>query len=303
MELLSSLFFTAFLFLGIYVFFYELIMAILRRFQLADPVPVGTPPPYATDHRDSQEQLIAEIGARRREERQQELHNQLTRQFQIWDSRTNGGLQGRRATGRTVLSEQLHQFQQLHHNQQLQQQHSSPPISAEELERRRVVYEQDIEYQRALAADSERIMAEQRQEQESERQRAIEEQQRQEAEARISAERQRQHQLREQRLHALQYLPKEPSESHPESVDPTVELAIRLPTGQRISRKFWATDKLADLRCYIEGNFPELTEHYRIVFGAGRAKTILEGLDTTLDELGLAPRALLIVDDSEPELK
>src|SRR3989338_11002581 len=148
MELVSSLLFMGFIFLGIYVFFYEAVMAIIRRFQYGDPVAVGPPPPHAAAYHSAQEEMIAQIGARRREERNHELQQRLQQQFQLFEAMTQMGARGRRMGAQTRPAQ--------------------PVLSPEEQERRRVVQEQDSEYQRALAVDGEARRQEQLRKQEME---------------------------------------------------------------------------------------------------------------------------------------
>src|SRR3989338_2232849 len=139
MDALGSILFTLFLLLGIYVFFYEAVMALIRRVQYGDPVPVGAPPPEVVANHAREEEMIAQIGARRREQRHVGVQQRLQEEFLRWEQFNDlrhGSVGRRTGGGRPAFAPQ-------------------PALSAAELERRRVVQEQDSEYQRALEADSE----------------------------------------------------------------------------------------------------------------------------------------------------
>lgn len=283
MDALGSILFTLFLLLGIYVFFYEAVMALIRRVQYGDPVPVGAPPPEVVANHAREEEMIAQIGARRREQRHVGVQQRLQEEFLRWEQFNDlrhGSVGRRTGGGRPAFAPQ-------------------PALSAAELERRRVVQEQDSEYQRALEADSELRRQEHLLKQEEAARLAQEAEARAREQEQMAAERLRKEQLREQRIHLFGCLPKEPEATSGDEGPDVVDIAIRFPDGCRISRRFYSSDKLADVRCFIEGARPDITENYRVVC-AGITKSALGPLDATLDALGLNPRALLIVD--EPDL-
>jgi hypothetical protein len=283
MDLISSIFFLVFVVLGFATFFYEAVTAIMRRLQYRDPVPVGGDrPPQVEANLQREEEAIREIRHRRREEREQAIRHQLQRQFDIFNAGMGNNVSGGRRLGHPRGPP------------------PPPALSAAELERRRVLQEQNAEFERAQAADRERLRQEQLEQQQllEEQRRAAEEQRA--IQARLEEERRRKEEIYQQRIARFRDLPPEPQDNQgpSSSAAELVELAIRLPNGTRLNRRFAAHNTLADVKCYIEGSCPDLALDYRILCAA-LSKTPLGPPDATLALLGLSPRALLFVDEPE----
>jgi chemotaxis protein histidine kinase CheA len=182
---------------------------------------------------------------------------------------------------------------------------------SERLERQKLREEQERLYQESL----ERDRAKQRQrEEEMRRQREEEEKKEREEEQRelyqalnlsmqLTAERERIQQLKER----LTKLPPEPS---PTSAD-TIQLVVRLPNGQRLTRNFSNCATFAQVKDWIDTLVvsPETSDEIKkniptsYVFVQDFPRKIFSDLNQTLKDAGLIKRALINVLEITPTTK
>lgn len=125
--------------------------------------------------------------------------------------------------------------------------------------------QQDSEYQESLALD-----------------RAKEESQKAEAD--------RQKRVQEQREAKRRRVPTPPPAGAPN----TTELLIRLPSGTRLQRRFYSTDKIGSVYDYVDTETDEAPEGEYDLMTPFPKKTLLDR-STSLSDAGLHPKALLVV--------
>lgn len=162
--------------------------------------------------------------------------------------------------------------------------------------------EQELEYQRSLAADQEKDRLAREAEEAAQREEEAKRREEDEARARALAEEQaaRDEQAAEEaRIRAKiargQAVPPEP----PAGADAT-RLVIRLPDGRRLDRRFDKSTALQVVIDYVEGEAPE-EEEFDLVSAHPRMTYTKRMRPQTLSELGLHPGAQLFTREAEEE--
>ena len=186
----------------------------------------------------------------------------------------------------------LSPVQLLNHFQTALQRHQSVVAEAEarrlqrqeEMELRQ---QQDAEYQAALLADQERERVKREEaEQEANRLEEIQqEEKRQEAEAAA------------QLNNAREQVPPEPTSG---CSDPVTAIRFVLPSGTKLNRRFYSKEKISGLIAYLTVHFHENEIDMSKNIGLSTnfpKKSYHEDADLTLDEAGLSPQAVLMVQD------
>lgn len=160
--------------------------------------------------------------------------------------------------------------------------------------------QQDQEYQEALEMDRRRT--EQREEEErqaAEAQRIVEDQRRQEKEMLDKAEAER-NAVNERRKQAAAALPAESATS-------TARIALRLPTGQRVQRKFCSTGTLAEVyawaECvaYLPENVGKFEVPQRFMLKLSFPSKDLTEMTSTIEELQLSGSNILLAPIDEDD--
>ena len=153
-------------------------------------------------------------------------------------------------------------------------------------EERRLRAVQDAEMEASMAADRAREQHEA----------AREDDQRREA-ANAEERRQRQQQEEQERQQRRERMRQElPSEPAPD--EPAVAVAVRLPHGERLARRFRPTDRLCDLFAYIELHSELQPDRFTLMETFPKPRTFAPS-SATLADSGIDHRATLFVHETE----
>ena len=172
----------------------------------------------------------------------------------------------------------------------------------EERKRKQLLSEQDKSYEESLFFDRQRREEEERKRREEERR--VEEEWREEREEREREEMEEAISLSKQISSAnsveklRERLPEEPEKGDRECS----EIVVRLTNGEKISRRFRASNTLSQLRDWVavcSAERDRLPSHFSLSTPFPRRK--FEEMDKTLKDLALFPSALLIVEEEEEE--
>ncbi|KAH9259574.1 hypothetical protein BASA81_001996 [Batrachochytrium salamandrivorans] len=163
-----------------------------------------------------------------------------------------------------------------------QQQQQQPQQDSWELqERRRMVQEQDAALQRALEDDRRKLAEKQEQERaEQEERERVEQQVEQERNALL--------------LKQSQILP----EPAPSTTEPVATLRFNFPQGQKLSRRFLASDTVGYVRTVLECHVADQNiALQRFALSSNFPKRVYDNDGDTLQQAGLFPQAALFVQD------
>lgn len=148
--------------------------------------------------------------------------------------------------------------------------------------------QQDAAYQASLARDREKARQAEERKREEERKRQAELDQQRRAEERLQR-------MAERREECRRRLKPEPDQNSA-SGGSIVTLAVRLPDGRRVDRRFFASDPVQVLYDFV-GQFDLGTECERFVCCLPVPRRPLNDRDVTLERAGLAPRGMVVVEE------
>mmetsp|Transcript_39748 Transcript_39748/g.124867 ORF Transcript_39748/g.124867 Transcript_39748/m.124867 type:complete len:418 (+) Transcript_39748:99-1352(+) len=160
---------------------------------------------------------------------------------------------------------------------------------------RRIREEQDLAFQQSLLEDQlrEREAEEQRKREEEERERALREQQQAEAAARRAEEEAARNEVERLRR-------KEEKKELFMGPEPTGEgtslIAIKLPDGSRLQRRFCYTDKVQAIYDFLDAFADIEFDHFDVA--TNMPKVIYSDRSLSIEDAGLKPQALLFVQES-----
>ncbi|KAK4534521.1 hypothetical protein CDCA_CDCA02G0546 [Cyanidium caldarium] len=153
-------------------------------------------------------------------------------------------------------------------------------------EERRLRAVQDAEMEASMAADRAREQHEAAREEDQRREVAKAEEQRQRQQQEEQERQQRREQMRQE-------LPSEPAPD-----EPAVAVAVRLPHGERLARRFRPTDRLCDLFAYIELHSELHPDRFTLMETFPKPRTFAPS-SATLADSGIDHRATLFVHETE----
>ncbi|KAJ3089522.1 hypothetical protein HK102_006193, partial [Quaeritorhiza haematococci] len=152
---------------------------------------------------------------------------------------------------------------------------------------RRIREQQDEAYQASLRADQEKERRAQEERERLQREKEEEERKAREREEAIEARKRRKQEL-------IATLPPEPDASEPEST----RLGIRMPSGERVVRRFRATDKIGLLYHFIETlDLSPLDDMAEIIVVNTFPRKEFTDMNVTIKEAGLFPSGSVIVEE------
>lgn len=165
--------------------------------------------------------------------------------------------------------------------QQQQQQHDSWELQ----ERRRMVQEQDAALQRAIEDDRRKLAEKQEQERAEQEKRELAEQQ---------AEQERNALL----VKRSQVLPEPPVAAASSEAPPVATLRFNFPKGQKLARRFLASDTVGYVRIVLECHMADQgIALQRFALASNFPKRVYDNEADTLQQAGLCPQAALFVQD------